>query len=263
MSFTALEPCLPADRKPTDKMLKIENLTVQISGREVLTNIDLEIKKGQRMALLGPNGSGKTSLLMAIMGFSDYKITRGDIIFNGKKINDLSVDERARLGMGIMFQRPPTIRGVKTRQMIDLIKADGFDTDKEAGELNLKPFLDRDINLGFSGGEIKRSELLQLLAGSPQLSFFDEPESGVDLENIILVGRIMNRILSNHKDNAGLIITHTGYILNYVKADSGCVIVGGRLHCIGDPKAILETIKKHGYEWCVICKSKKPKEESQ
>ncbi len=243
-------------------MLRIDNLTVKVSGKEVLTNINLEIKKGEKMALLGPNGSGKTSLLMAIMGFSDYKIIQGNIIFKGKRINDLSIDERARLGIGVMFQRPPTIRGVKSRQMVDLIKHDDFDTDKEAGELNLKEFLDRDINLGFSGGEIKRSELFQLLASSPQLSLFDEPESGVDLENIVLVGKIMNRILNKNKDNAALIITHTGYIFDYVKPDEGCILVGGRLHCAGDPKKILETVKKHGYEWCITCERERPERKS-
>ncbi len=239
-------------------MLRIENLTVKISGKEVLTDINLEIKKGEKMALLGPNGSGKTSLLMAVMGFSDYKITKGDIIFKGKRINNLSTDERARLGIGIMFQRPPTITGVKVRQMMDLIKQDGFDVEKEAGEFKLGEFLDRDINSGFSGGEIKRSELLQLLASLPQLSLFDEPESGVDLENIALVGKIMNRILNNNKDNAGLIITHTGYIFDYVKPDRASVLVGGGLHCMGDPKWILETVKKHGYQWCITCERKKP-----
>jgi Fe-S cluster assembly ATP-binding protein len=199
---------------------------------------------------------------MAIMGFSEYKVTRGDIIFKGKRINDLSIDERARLGVSIMFQRPPAVRGVKTRQMIDLIKKKGLDTEKEAAELKLKEFLGRDINLGFSGGELKRSELLQMLAFSPQLSLFDEPESGVDLENIALVGKVMNRILGKNKDNAGLIITHTGYIFDYVKPDVGCILVGGRLHCAGSPKGILETVKKHGYEWCITCEGERLKTKS-
>ncbi|MEA3560991.1 MAG: ABC transporter ATP-binding protein [Candidatus Omnitrophota bacterium] len=244
-------------------MLKIENLTVNVSGREVLTGINLEIKKGRRLALLGPNGSGKTSLVMAIMGFSDYQITQGNIVFNGKSINDLTIDERARLGIGVMLQRPPTIKGIKTRQVVQLIKQDDFNIDKEAGEINLKEFLDRDINLGFSGGELKRSELLQLLAGSPQLGLFDEPESGVDLENIALVGKVMNRILNKNKDNAGLIITHTGYIFDYVKPDESCVLVGGRIHCVGDPKEILKTIKKHGYKWCITCEGEKLKKKFQ
>jgi len=241
-------------------MLKIKNLTVLVSGKEVLSGINLEIKKGQRLALLGPNGSGKTSLLMAIMGFSNYKVTQGSIIFRGKKLNGLSIDQRARLGIGMMFQRPPAIRGVKIRQMLNLIKRDNFDPSQEAEALDLKEFLDRDINLGFSGGELKRSELLQLLAGFPRLTLFDEPESGVDLENIALVGKAINRMLAQNKDNATLIITHTGYIFDYVKPDTGCILAGGRIHCMGDPKKILQTVKKHGYEWCISCEKKKPKE---
>ena len=243
-------------------MLKIKHLTVTVSGKEVLSDINLEIKKGQRMALLGPNGSGKTSLLMAILGFSNYQITKGDIIFRGKRLNGLTIDERERLGVGVMFQRPPTVRGVKVRQIVDLIKQDDFNAEEEAAGLNLKEFLDRDLNLGFSGGEIKRSELLQLLAASPKLCLFDEPESGVDLENIALVGKVMNRILDKNKDNAVLIITHTGYIFDYVKPDQGCILVGGKLHCMGDPKGILETVKKHGYEWCITCAGEKLKEKS-
>lgn len=243
-------------------MLKIENLSVTVSGKQVLTEINLEIKKGQRLALLGPNGSGKTSLLMAIMGISDYKITQGKIIFKGKQINDLTIDERARLGIGIMFQRPPTIRGIKLRQVVDVTRHSDFDIEKEAARLNLSEFLNRDINLGFSGGELKRSELLQLFAGSPKLSLFDEPESGVDLENMVLVGEVMNQILNKNKDNAGLIITHTGYIFDYVKPDTGCIMVGGRLHCLGDPQGILKTIKKHGYEWCITCEGERLKKES-
>ncbi len=240
-------------------MLKIEDLSISVSDKEVLSDINLEIKKGERLALLGPNGSGKTSLLMAIMGFSNYRIKKGNIIFKGRNINKLSIDERARLGIGIMFQRPPTIRGVKTRQLMELIKGGDFNVDKEAEELTLKKFLDRDVNMDFSGGEIKRSELLQVLASSPELSLFDEPESGVDLENIALVGKVMNRILDKNKDNAALIITHTGYIFDYVEPTKGCILVGGRVHCIGDAKQILQTIKKHGYGWCVTCEGEKLK----
>jgi len=196
---------------------------------------------------------------MAIMGFSGYRVTKGEIIFKGKRINSLSIDQRARLGIGLMFQRPPTIRGVKLRQIGDIIKGGGFDVEVESKGLNLDDFLDRDINAGFSGGEIKRSEVLQLLASSPSLSLFDEPESGVDLENIALLGKAINRIINKDKRNTALIITHTGHILDYVNADRGCIIAGGRLHCIGDPKNILKTIKEHGYEWCIACNRKRPK----
>ncbi len=238
-------------------MLKIEDLTVVVSGREILTDINLEIGKGEKLALLGPNGSGKTSLLMAIMGFSDYKVTKGNIIFEGRKLNGLSIDERARLGIGIMFQRPPSIRGVKLKQVAASISKNDFDIEKGAGELKLEEFLSRDLNSGFSGGELKRSELFQLLAQSPHLSFFDEPESGVDVENIMLVGKAINRILNNDSKNAALIITHTGYIFDYVKPDKGCVLAGGKIHCTGDPDVILKTVKEHGYERCMTCKGEK------
>jgi len=238
-------------------MLKIKDLCVSVAGKEVLSGINLEIKEGHIFALLGPNGSGKTSLIMTIMGFSDYKITRGSIYFRDKKINDLSTDERSKLGIGLMMQRPPTIRGVKLRQIVGLIKQKGFEAAKESQELNLTDFMDRDLNMGFSGGELKRSELLQLLACAPKFSLYDEPESGVDLENMALVGKVMNKILNKNKGNLGLIITHTGYIFDYVKPHEGCVLVGGRLHCVGDPKAILDTVKKHGYEGCVACSGEK------
>jgi len=244
-------------------MLKIEGLTVKIGGKEVLSDVNLHIKKGEVHALLGPNGSGKTSLLMTVMGFSGYEVTRGDIFFKGRRVNGLSIDERARMGIGMMFQRPPTIRGVSVSRMVRMIKASSFDVSKEAMSLKLGEALNRDINSGFSGGEIKRSELLQLLASSPDMAMFDEPESGVDIESIALVGGVMRRILGKKKGNTALIITHTGYIFDYVKPDKGCIMIGGRLHCVGDPNRILDTIKKHGYEWCVTCDGEKLKKKKR
>lgn len=240
-------------------MLRIENLTVEAGGKTILTDVNLEIKDGEKMALLGPNGSGKTSLIMTIMGLSEYRIKKGVVVFGGKKINDMPPNERARLGIGMMFQRPPTVRGIRLRHMVNAIKKEkSFRIEEEAENLNLKEFLDRDINLDFSGGELKRSELLQLIASSPDLGLFDEPESGVDIENMELVGNIMNRILNKKKGNSALIITHTGYIFDYVEPDRGCIMVGGGVHCVGEPRGILETVRKHGYEWCVSCKRKSP-----
>jgi Fe-S cluster assembly ATP-binding protein len=127
-----------------------------------------------------------------------------------------------------------------------------------AEKTNLTDFLDRDINHGFSGGEIKRSELLQLLAQAPELSLLDEPESGVDLENIALIGQLINDLLGKihpmHKRTlSGLIISHTGHILNYVNARTGYVMCNGRIICEGDPHDILNTIKEKGYQECVSC----------
>lgn len=242
-------------------MLEIKQLDVTIDGRKILQDINLKIGMGETHALFGPNGGGKTTLLMAIMGFPRYQVTRGKITFHGKDITGLPLDERARLGIGMSFQRPPVVRGVKTQDMISACLRDRGDKeviDSLARRANLSEFLDRDINYGFSGGEIKRSELMQLLAQRPELVLLDEPESGVDLVNIALIGELINELLKKEcpmrlRKCTGLIITHTGHILDYVNARTGYVMLDGRIICEGDPHEILVTIKEKGYEECTKC----------
>jgi Fe-S cluster assembly ATP-binding protein len=250
------------------KMLSIEDLRVEVEGKEILHHVDLEINQGETHVLFGPNGSGKTTLLMATMGFPDYQITGGKILFKGANITHMPLNERANLGIGLSFQRPPTIKGVKMRQMLEICGSGEIDTESMAQSLDFDEFLDRDLNDGFSGGEIKRSELLQLMAQNPDFLLLDEPESGVDLENIALIGKVIERLLEreielhkgkSHKElkrerkKAGLIITHTGYILDYLDADIGHVLMDGELACIGNPREILKTIKEQGYNECVRC----------
>ncbi|MFH0844126.1 MAG: ATP-binding cassette domain-containing protein, partial [Pseudomonadota bacterium] len=211
---------------------------------------------------------GKTSLLMTIMGYPQYEVVEGKILFKGKDITHSPINERSRLGMGMSYQRPPTIHGLKTRQMVRLCAKGAVDEEMLAREVNFQDFLDRDVNAGFSGGEIKRSELLQLMAQDPDLMLFDEPESGVDLENISLVGETIaillqkegqpteakSRIeLKRERTRMGLIITHTGHILDYVAADKGQVLYNGRLSCVSNPREILSCIGESGYEECVRC----------
>ena len=242
-------------------MLEIKNLAVAVGDREILHDVSLMIRMGETHVLFGPNGSGKTTLLAAIMGFPKYRVTGGSITFRGRDITRLSLDERARLGIGMSFQRPPVVRGVKTRDMVAAClreRGDGEMIDELAAKTDLVSFLDREINYGFSGGEIKRSEMLQLLAQKPELALLDEPESGVDLENIALIGELINELLEKEcpivdRKCMGLIITHTGHILDYVDARTGYVMCEGRIGCEGDPHEILKTIKQKGYEECTRC----------
>lgn len=242
-------------------MLEIKHLSVAVDGRKILQDVNLTIGTGETHVLFGPNGSGKTTLLMAIMGFPRYRITKGSITFKGKDITGLPLDERARLGIGMSFQRPPVVRGVRTRDMISASlrnKEDKVTIDRLAERANLSEFLDRDINYGFSGGEIKRSELMQLLAQKPELTLLDEPESGVDLVNVALIGKLINELLEKDcpirlRKCMGFIITHTGHILDYVNARTGYIMLDGRIVCEGDPHEILATIKEKGYEECAKC----------
>ncbi len=250
-------------------MLQIEDLHVEVGGNEVLKGVNLSINKNETFILFGPNGSGKTTLLMTIMGFSNYKVTKGKIIFRGHDITYMPTYERARLGIGMSFQRPPTINGLRTKDLVKLCARDkDIDIEALAKKVKMEDFLDRDINLGFSGGEIKRSELLQLMAQEPKLLLFDEPESGVDLENMALIGDIVKELLGQKltpkpgismkklkegKEISGLIITHTGYILEYINADRGMVMYNGVLCCEARPRDILEQIRKYGYKECVKC----------
>ena len=251
-------------------MLLIEDLRVELGDNVILAHINLEIKSGETHILFGPNGSGKTSLLMTIMGYSQYKIVDGRIVFKGIDITRLPINERADLGIGMSYQRPPTINGLKTRQMVQICAKDDVAVEDLARHVNFLEFLERDVNAGFSGGEIKRSELLQLMAQHPDLMLFDEPESGVDVENIQLVGRTIASLLERDHElrgkgektkmelkqgrtKMGLIITHTGYILDFVTADKGQVLYNGKLSCVSNPREILTCISESGYGECVRC----------
>jgi len=242
-------------------VLSISQLTVAVEGKEILHDVNMEIRRGETHALFGPNGSGKSTLLMAIMGFPRYQIIKGNITFKGKDITNLPLDERALLGIGMSFQRPPVVRGVKTRDIVAAClkgRGSGEIVGQLARKANLTDFLDREINYGFSGGEVKRSEIMQLLAQNPELSLLDEPESGVDLINIALMGQLINKLLEKshrirNRRHAGLIITHTGHILDYVNARTGYVMIEGRIIGEGNPREILATIKEKGYKECIKC----------
>lgn len=237
----------------SERMLEIRDLSVRVEGREILKNLNLSIDKDEVVCLFGPNGAGKSTLLYTLIGYPGYEITSGEIIFKGRKINDLPIDERVRMGIGIAFQHPPKLVGVKLKELLELVAKNGNslkELDEKAKTLKMAEFLHRDLNYGFSGGEVKRSEILQLALMKPEFLMLDEPDSGVDVENVELLGREIQKLLQGR---SGFIITHIGYILNFIKADRAVVLYNGKLACEGDPYKVLKDIKDKGYKACLEC----------
>ncbi|MGD8780884.1 MAG: ABC transporter ATP-binding protein [Ignavibacteria bacterium] len=248
-------------------MLKISNLHVSVEDKEVLKGVNLIIPDSEVHSLFGPNGSGKSVLISSIIGFPEYEITQGEILFNDQKLNQLSIDERVKLGIGISEQRPPTIKGVKLRNLIDLLTHDKmWDNDykrKMCERFDMEKFLDRKINDGLSGGEIKKSELFLLLLTKPDFLILDEPDSGVDPEHLKKIGMMINEALQKGDiensicnpsvRNSGLIATHSAAILNYIYTDKAHVMLNGKIQCSGNPGIMMEQIKTNGYDYCINC----------
>lgn len=241
-------------------MLKLKNISVKVENQEILKDLtqDFNVPIGKFFVLFGPNGSGKSTLFRAVMGFSKYEVT-GDILLNGKRLNNLTIDERTRKGLAYMYQTPPSLKGVKPENIIkESIGEEIFSSEysKDADMLDAMRFYKRDINVGFSGGEVKRSELLSLaMLPNTKVFLFDEPDSGVDLDNLKKIGEYMGKLLEKKKA-IGIIVTHSGDILKYIDAHIGAVIYDGKIACEGDPHKILKCIKKDGYKRCVNCKEK-------
>lgn len=231
-------------------MLELRNVSVAVGQKPILRGIDLTVNPGEVHVLLGPNGSGKSSILAAIMGLPPFEVTTGQILYNGEDIASLSIDERARLGLGLAFQHPPDIDGVTVAEFAAALDASDA-LAKEAEALNMSAFPERDLIVGFSGGEIKRWEVLKLFMQAPDLLLFDEPESGVDLEHIAAVGAAVDRLVSQPASDgtqrAALLITHTGLILEHVSADHGHIINDGRIIHNGAPQDLFRHIQRSGY----------------
>ena len=225
-------------------LLEVKNLKVKRNDKEILRGIDLKIKEGETRALLGPNGSGKSCLAQTILGNPKYKVTQGKILFGRKDITKFAPEKRVKLGLALGWQNPPQIKGVKFSELLGKISRGEFKIPDG------KNLLEREVNVDFSGGEKKISELLQILALRPKLVILDEIDSGLDLKRLEIVAKIIKKEFVQ-KSVSVLLITHSGEILRFLKPRLTNIMVGGKIICKQkDYKKVLRTIKKYGYEKC-------------
>lgn len=239
--------------------IRIVDLHARIEDKEILKGLNLEIGKGEIHALMGPNGSGKSTLSNVIMGHPSYEVTAGEIWFKGTNVLELEADERARLGLFLAFQYPVAIPGVSVAKFLKS-SSDAIlgDKRKSAGvflkELreNLKflemdeAFLNRFLNDGFSGGEKKRMEILQMLTLNPSFAVMDETDSGLDIDALRIVSKSVNRL--GGPDFSLLVITHYERILQYIKPDHIHVLIDGKVVLSGGPELVKE-LEVKGYDW--------------
>jgi len=224
--------------------LDIKNLSVEIDNKIVLKNINLTINNGEKHVLLGPNASGKSSLLYSLMGFPNYKIKSGTIFFNNTNISNLTIEQRAWLGIAAIYQNPPEI-SIKLSKLLSTI------SQKKINLSKINNLLDRDVNVGFSGGERKLSELMQVVSLNPNFVMLDEFDAGLDVENLKNLSFIANQELSN---SSVLLITHRGKALKFFNPDFVHVLLDGKIICSSNNwKKIWNTIKEDGYERCKKC----------
>ncbi len=227
-------------------LLQIKNLEVEIEGKKVLDGLDFNIERGEVVALMGPNGSGKSTLARVLAGDPRLNLKEGEILFNGKDISRSSPEEKVKEGIALALQNPPEIEGLKMSYFLNSIK------QKEEC-FNEEKLLNRDVNKGFSGGEKKISELMQLTCLNLKLVILDEIDSGLDIKKIGEVANIIKKYFIN-KGVAVLIITHHGDILDLLKPTRANIIIDGKI--VGrdeNYKNVLKTIKKYDYEKCRKC----------
>jgi len=223
--------------------VEIKDLHVEVREKEILKGLNLNIKPGEKHVLMGPNASGKTTLALTIMGFPEFKITQGEIIFGEKSINNLSIDERARTGIALALQSPPKV-DINFGKFVAEIETK-FDSEANISKFGkeVEHFKYRNLNDGLSGGEKKRSELIQILAMRPRFIILDEIDSGVDIDSLKLIGKILDE-----RDESMLIITHYRHILNYLRAGKVHILGLGRILVGGTSSKILDGIEHYGYK---------------
>ncbi|MGC8585557.1 MAG: Fe-S cluster assembly ATPase SufC [Thermoplasmata archaeon] len=242
-----------------EDVLEINDLVAEIEGKRILHGVNLKIKKGEIHAIMGPNGSGKSTLARIIMGDPRYRIISGEILLNGKSIKEIPTEERSKLGLFMSFQQPIEISGLKLFNYLRTIYSIHNDSNitfqefikyvqEKANLLKIdSSMLSRNLNEGFSGGEKKKVEILQMMIIRPKFGIVDEIDSGLDVDSLELVARSINEINMNDKSGL-LLITHYMRILKYVRPNFVHVLMDGRIVKDGDYSLALE-IEEKGYEW--------------
>lgn len=246
----------------SDILLSVKNLTAQVDGNSILKGVNLEVKAGEIHAIMGPNGSGKSTFSKVLAGHPAYDVTAGEVTFQGEKLLEMEAEERARAGVFLAFQYPLEIPGVSNldflrvaynsrRKQQGLEELDSFDFDELVQEkldiVKMNPaFLSRSVNEGFSGGEKKRNEILQMAILEPTVAILDETDSGLDIDALKIVANGVNQLAS--ADNATILITHYQRLLNYIVPDYVHVMAEGRIIKSGGKELALE-LESRGYEW--------------
>lgn len=251
-----------AAQLPKARTLAVKGLKVEVSGKEILRGVDLTLSTGEITALMGPNGSGKSTLAYALMGHPKYKVTGGEAHLDGQDLLKMSVDQRSRAGLFLGFQYPQEVSGLSLskflwtsymqRHTAETADTAAYDRDLKThmGYLGIDPgMLKRSLNEGFSGGEKKRNEVLQMATLDPVFSILDEPDSGLDIDAVRAVGETVAKL---HRPDTGvLLITHYQRILKYLKPDRVHVMVDGVIALSGG-KELAEELETKGYDWVKI-----------
>ncbi len=241
-------------------LLQIENLHAEIEGKKILNGVNLSIELGETHALMGPNGSGKSTLANVLMGHPSYRVTSGRVFFDGKEILEADPEERASLGMFLAFQYPVEVPGVTVgkflKRSVEILHgSEGtFNVNRFIEELRStmdtmgmdRSFINRYLNEGFSGGEKKRMEILQMLLFRPKLAILDETDSGLDIDALRIVSQGVNRLRGD--GFSSLIITHYQRILDYIKPDKVHIMMDGRIVLSGGSELVGE-LESRGYDW--------------
>ena len=243
-------------------ILEVRNLCASVEGTPILKNMNFTVKSGEIHAIMGLNGSGKSTFSKVLAGHPDYEITSGTVLFEGKNLLELEPEDRARAGLFLAFQYPIEIPGVgnsqflrllyntvqthREKEELDPLEFDDFVRDKMKLLEMREDFLDRSVNAGFSGGEKKRNEILQMALLEPSLAILDETDSGLDIDALRIVAQGVNQLAN--KDNAIIMVTHYQRLLNYIVPDFVHVMVDGRIIKSGGKELALE-LESRGYNW--------------